>query len=231
MKVSVLLIVLLAWGSAFAGKPLWNNVGYKEEKGWTLKIRSAGFQGSLYHPDLGFWNKESPIRYWDKKFNSMPLAGACAEAGLGNRCGLRGELGYASATARQTNIAEDLGGGSQFKKLSLTPVNLIFLYDLKYDSAFIPYVGAGAGMVFVSSRNVRYGNPDSFQSESNASDYMTYAVGGVRCSAGEKISVGAEIRGALGSYSESVTDTHQNSSVKDISLNGVQVMISLNYNF
>jgi outer membrane protein W len=199
-------------------------------KGWHFTVSSVGAGQSYYTPDLGYWNMTSQIRLWDTKFNQMRLWGANAEFGIYNNFHLRAEGSYGTVKAKQTVVPVELGGGTQSKSIDLIPLTAIVLYEFS-DGDVKPYLGAGAGSVFVSSANELSQQSGVITGKSNSTDYMYYAVGGVKLPAMKNLFVGVEARGAFGSYQEMVKDTHQVSSLQKISLNGFQVGVSVNYKF
>ena len=209
-----------------------NVVIAQEDAGWKFSVESAGVSGSYYTPDFSYWNKVSEIRNWDTKFQAFPLFGANIEIGLRENIKVRAEGGFASGIAKQSIIPANLGGGSQSKTINLVPLSAILLYQFRDDFIFIPYFGAGAGTVFITSiydRNLDAGAPVS--NKASATDYMLYGVGGLKFPASNNLSIGAEVRGAFGNYKELVKDSHQVYSMQHISLDGLQMLLSLNYTF
>jgi hypothetical protein len=241
MKILIILILLSLSFPAVSGtrkrtkvreRAVWNKLDEPRERGFSL--RSVGIAGSVYTPDMSYWNQQSLIRYWDQKFDKAPLVGANLELGIGSRFVIRAEGGYASMTARQSMVAQELGGGSMMKKIDMLPLNGLFLVNLTRDALVTPYIGGGLGSVMVNSTNEQFGSSIAeynTTSKSTAIDMLYYGVGGIRYPAGDFLSVGAELRGAFGSYIENDTDTHNVVGLKNISLNGLQVMLTLNYVF
>jgi hypothetical protein len=239
MKTLIILLLLSLAFPVFSGnrkktreRVVWNKLDEPREPGFWL--RSVGIAGSVYTPDMSYWNQQSMIRYWDQKFDKAPLLGANVELGIGSRFVIRAEGGYASMTAQQSVVAQELGGGSMMKKIDMLPLNGLFLVNLTRDALVIPYIGGGLGSVMVNSTNEQFGSSIAeynTTSKSTAIDMLYYGVGGIRYPAGDFLSVGAEVRGAFGSYIENDTDTHNVVGPKNISLNGLQVMLTLNYVF
>ena len=190
-RILIVLVGLLILQGATKSQAKGPEAGAAEEtgtKGWKITLASAGVGQSFYTPDLGYWNTMSEMRYWDTKFDAMRLWGGNVEFGIYNRVHLRAEGSYATSTARQTVIAPELGGGTQSKTLSLLPVSALLLYEFR-DDVVIPYIGGGAGTVFVSSSNEKSQlSVPSTSGKSSSTDYMYYAVGG-REAAGYKESV------------------------------------------
>jgi hypothetical protein len=135
-------------------------------------------------------------------------------------------------TARQTAIPIDLGGGDQWKKISLVPVSGILLYEITEKTRMVPYIGAGAGIILVNSTHEKtLGVNPPTSVKSTASDYLFYGIGGIKYTVSRRLFVAAEVREALGKYIENVTNTHLVPELQDISLNGLQVQLSLNCSF
>ena len=233
--LSVFFTVLLLTGvKAVSGQPSsLVEPQAKDSVGWHISLLSAGLGCGIYTPSLGFWNNESEIRNWDQKFKSAPMFLGNVEVSLRNSLRLRGEVGYAIMRARQTAIPIELGGGKQSKQLSLFPISAVLLYEITKDYLLIPYVGAGAGTIMISSIHKRTVGTQVMPTsvKSTATDYMLYGVGGVKYPASQKLFIAAEVRGALGKYMDNVTNTQLVTVLQSISLNGLQVQLSLNYSF
>jgi hypothetical protein len=225
--LSVIILYSLFWGLSTAKAQ-----ESEPTSAWKVTLESAGVCGSYYSPSLGFWNNVSEIRNWDQKFQAFPMYGANLEIGLRNNLRVRAEGGFASGKARQSVIPSDLGGGSQSKTINLVPLSAILLYQFSDEFILIPYLGAGAGTMFITSTYDR--NTETTPAASNkasATDYMLYGVGGIKYPAASNLSIGPEVRGAFGNYKELVMNTHNVYNMQHISLDGVQVLLSLNYTF
>lgn len=203
-----------------------------DRSGWHISLLSAGIGTGFYTPSFSFWNNESEIRNWDHKFGSSILPMGNVQVSLRNNLIIRGEAGFTTLVAGQSAIPLELGGGNQWKQINLVPISAILLYEITNKYKLIPYVGAGAGSIMISSTNEKTGGAQvPTKVKSSATDYMFYGVGGVKYWASPKLFLAAEVRGAMGKYLENVTNTLLVPELQEISLNGLQVQVSLNYSF
>lgn len=203
-----------------------------DPSGWHISLLSAGIGTGFYTPSFSFWNNESEIRNWDQKFGSSILSMVNVQVGLRDNLSIRGEAGFATLIAGQSAIPLELGGGKQWKQVNLVPISALLLYEITKKYKLIPYVGAGAGSIMISSTHEKMvGTQTPTRVKSSATDYMFYGVGGVKYWASPKLFLAAELRGAMGKYIENVTNTQLVPELQDISLNGLQAQLSLNYSF
>lgn len=228
--ISALIGILIITGisSGYAQTPAQTD----SISAWKIGVRSVGIGAGYYSPSLGYLNNESDIKNWDTKFKGAALFAVNLELSLRKELSVRIEADYWKGTAKQTSVSDLLGGGSKLKEIKLVPVSAILLYNLTNSYIITPYVGLGAGAVFINSKNeMNLKTLPSTLEKTSSVDMMFYGVGGVRYSIAKQLSVGGEVRYALGNYNEEMADTQKIIDKRSISLNGIQLMVSLNYTF
>ncbi len=197
-----------------------------------FEFKGIGISGGIYSPAMTYWNNNSPIKNWDKKYETAMLLNLKAEADY-KPMRFRLEGGFWQSTAEQNTIDDAMGGGSQSLKIRIIPVSIQALYEIpiKY-TQLIPYTGIGLGMNFIS-QDFKHAPSigDDLSSKGSGFDYMFLFVEGVDFPVGKNFLVGLEIRYLLGKYVQETKNTAGNIIEENVSIAGPQFCLSFSYLF